>query len=112
MSRSQSPLRSLLSGQGFQGSLPQSSLSSLVSQQPTGLANLNSVGVPTLDSFSPLLADFASRPLSHDPRQTSKFSPLARSSFDTRSAVEVRPQLDVQFSSGSRPSAKSSIIKA
>ena len=112
LSRSDSRLRSLLAAKGFQGSLPQSSFSSVTPQQPTGSATLNNGGAPTWDSLTPFLADFSSRTFNSDPRQTSRYSPLAYSSFDTRSAMEVRPQADAQFSSGSSPSAFSSVVKA
>lgn len=100
MSRSYSPLRSLLAAQGFQSPL------SSASQQATGSMNFNTGVAPTMDSFTPLLADFSSRSFSNDPRQASRYSPLARSMID------ARPQADAQFSSASRPAAISSIVKA
>ena len=111
MSRSYSPLRSLLAAQGYQSPLAQSSLSS-TPQQATGSMNFNNGVAPTMDSLNPLFADFSPRSFSNDPRQSSRYSPLARSSFDTRSMVEARPQTDAQFSSGSRPAAISSVVKA
>jgi hypothetical protein len=111
MSRSYSPLRSLLAAQGYQSPLGQSSFPS-VPQQATGSMNLNNGVASTLDSFNPLLADFSARPFGNDPRQGSRYSPLTRSSFDVRSMVDARPQTDAQFSSGPRPAAISSIVKA
>jgi hypothetical protein len=100
--RSYPSLQSLLSSQGLQQSAP----------QPTAPSNLFNNGPFTSDSLSSTLVDFPSRPYSNDYRQTPKYAPLARSSSETRSATDIRPKVETQFSTVQRPSAVSSMIKA
>jgi len=110
--RSYSSLQSLLSSQGLQSTLAQSPLQSAPQPSSAAPANPFNGGPYTSDSLNPMLVDFASRSYNNDYRQAPKYAPLPRSSSETRPATDLRPKTETQFSTGSRPSAVPSMVKA
>lgn len=109
MQRPYPSLQSILSSQGLQSSLTPASLSAAMSAsaQSAGPANLYNGSPFGSDSFNPSFQDFPSRSYMNDYRQASRYSPLTRSSTETRPTAESRYQ-----NAAARPSAISSVVKA
>jgi len=100
MSRSYPSLQSLLSSQGLQSTLTPSA-------QSTAPLNPYNGGPYATDSLNPTLADLT-RSYSNDYRQASRYTPLTRSSTETRPANEMRLQTETRPATAGR----SSVVKA